>query len=49
MRATLEWNPIAWLQQYSWQARVSKWGLCLAIVVIECACTTGNASASSDN
>jgi ABC-type transport system involved in multi-copper enzyme maturation permease subunit len=36
MRRTLEWNPIAWLQQYSWQARLAKWGLCLAVVVMEC-------------
>jgi ABC-type transport system involved in multi-copper enzyme maturation permease subunit len=36
MRRTLEWNPIAWLQQYSWKARVSKWGLCLLFVALEC-------------
>jgi ABC-type transport system involved in cytochrome c biogenesis permease component len=36
MRRTLEWNPIAWLQQYSWRARLSKWGLCLLFVVLEC-------------
>jgi ABC-type transport system involved in multi-copper enzyme maturation permease subunit len=33
---TLDRNPIVWLQQYSWKARVSKWGLCLAFVVAEC-------------
>ena len=44
MRATLEWNPIAWLQQYSWQARLSKWGLCLGLVLLECVLTTGSAS-----
>jgi len=43
MRATLEWNPIAWLQQYSWKARLSKWGLCLGLVVLECALTNGSA------
>jgi ABC-type Na+ efflux pump permease subunit len=44
MRRTLEWNPVAWLQQYSWKARLSKWGLCLVFVVLECAATsTGNA------
>lgn len=32
----LDHNPIAWLQQYSWKARASKWGLCLAFVVLEC-------------
>ncbi|MGA3180067.1 MAG: hypothetical protein ABSF38_06985 [Verrucomicrobiota bacterium] len=44
MRRTLEWNPIAWLQQYSWKARVSKWGLCLLFVLLECAETTGSPS-----
>ena len=36
MRRTLEWNPIAWLQQYSWRARLVKWGLCLAFTVLMC-------------
>jgi hypothetical protein len=36
MHRSLDRNPIAWLQQYSWKARVSKWGLCLGIVVVEC-------------
>ncbi len=36
MRRTLESNPISWLQQYSWKARASKWGLCLLFVCIEC-------------
>jgi ABC-type Na+ efflux pump permease subunit len=36
MRRTLEWNPIAWLQQYSWKARLSKWGLCMLFLVLEC-------------
>jgi ABC-type Na+ efflux pump permease subunit len=36
MRLTLERNPIAWLQQYSWKARLSKWGLCLLFLVLEC-------------
>jgi ABC-type transport system involved in multi-copper enzyme maturation permease subunit len=36
MRRSLEWNPIAWLQQYSWKARLSKWGLCLFFVILEC-------------
>ncbi|MGD1083217.1 MAG: ABC transporter permease subunit [Verrucomicrobiota bacterium] len=44
MRRTLEWNPIAWLQQYSWKARASKWGLCLGFVLLECAATTGEPS-----
>jgi hypothetical protein len=42
MRRTLEWNPIAWLQQYSWKARVSKWGLCLLFVLLECEVIDGN-------
>jgi ABC-type Na+ efflux pump permease subunit len=35
MQRTLDWNPIAWLQQYSWKARLSKWGLCLGFLLIE--------------
>jgi ABC-type Na+ efflux pump permease subunit len=35
MSRTLEWNPIAWLQEYSWKARLSKWGLCLAFAIAE--------------
>lgn len=31
---TLDWNPVAWLQQYSWKARLSKWGLCLVFIVL---------------
>ena len=43
MRRTLEWNPVAWLQQYSWKARLTKWGLCLGFVVLECMATaSGN-------
>ena len=48
MQETLEWNPIAWLQQYSWKARLSKWGLCLGLVLLECAATTGSASGLLD-
>jgi len=33
----LDRNPIAWLQQYSWKARLLKWVLCLAFVVVETA------------
>jgi ABC-type transport system involved in cytochrome c biogenesis permease component len=35
MQRSLDWNPIAWLQQYSWKARMSKWGLGLAFVFVE--------------
>jgi len=48
MQRTLDWNPIAWLQQYSWKARLSKWGLCLAFVLLECAVTTGSLSEMLD-
>jgi ABC-type transport system involved in multi-copper enzyme maturation permease subunit len=48
MRETLEWNPVAWLQQYSWKARLSKWGLCLGLVLIECAASTGSATDLAD-
>ena len=34
-RATLDSNPIVWLQQYSWKARAAKWGLCLLFVVAQ--------------
>jgi ABC-type transport system involved in multi-copper enzyme maturation permease subunit len=43
MRRALERNPIAWLQQYSWKARATKWGLCLLAVVAESAVLGGNA------
>src|SRR5207302_8212546 len=36
MRRLMERNPIAWLQQYSWRARATKWGLCLGFLVLEC-------------
>jgi ABC-type Na+ efflux pump permease subunit len=42
MKRALERNPIAWLQQYSWKARLSKWGLCLLFVLLECAVIDGN-------
>ncbi|MCI0744311.1 MAG: ABC transporter permease subunit, partial [Verrucomicrobia subdivision 3 bacterium] len=34
---SLQRNPIGWLHQYSWHARLTKWGWCLAIVLLECA------------
>jgi ABC-type transport system involved in multi-copper enzyme maturation permease subunit len=34
MGRVLDRNPIVWLQQYSWKARLIKWVLCLAVVVI---------------
>jgi ABC-type Na+ efflux pump permease subunit len=35
MLRRLERNPISWLHQYSWSARLTKWGWCLLIVGIE--------------
>jgi hypothetical protein len=32
---TLDRNPIAWLQEYSWTARLTKWGWCGFIVTCE--------------
>ena len=48
MQETLEWNPIAWLQQYSWKARLSKWGLCLGLVFLECAANATSATGLLD-
>jgi ABC-type Na+ efflux pump permease subunit len=42
MRETLEWNPIAWLQQYSWKARLTKWGLCLVFTALLCIASTAD-------
>jgi ABC-type transport system involved in multi-copper enzyme maturation permease subunit len=36
MNRSLERNPIGWLQQYSVAARLTKWGWCLFVVVVEC-------------
>lgn len=36
MRRALNRNPIGWLQQYSWNARLTKWGWCLSVVVFQC-------------
>ena len=33
---TLARNPIGWLHQQSWQARLVKWGWCLAVIILEC-------------
>lgn len=35
MRRALERNPIGWLQQYSWNARLTKWGWCGFIILGE--------------
>ncbi len=40
---SLDRNPIAWLQQYSWQARLTKWLLCMGFLLICCLATTGSA------
>jgi len=41
MRSALEWNPVNWLQQYSWQARLATWTLCLGFVALGCAVSNG--------
>jgi hypothetical protein len=41
MRRALEWNPVFWLQQYSWKARVTTWTLCLGFVALGCCVTNG--------
>ncbi len=33
-------NPIAWLQQYSWSARLCTWGWCLGMLLYECMLAT---------
>ena len=40
MSGLLTRNPIGWLQQYSWNARLVKWGWCLGIVLSECVLIT---------
>jgi ABC-type Na+ efflux pump permease subunit len=35
MQRTLDLNPIIWLQQYSWKARLTKWALCLVVVLVD--------------
>lgn len=35
MRRALERNPIGWLQQYSWNARLTKWGWCGFVILGE--------------
>ena len=40
MSGLLKRNPIGWLQQYSWSARLAKWCWCLGIVVLECVFVT---------
>ena len=36
LAGALRRNPIGWLEQYSWKARLTKWGWCLFVVVTEC-------------
>ena len=40
MSGLLTRNPIGWLQQYTWSARLLKWGWCLGIVLFECMLVT---------
>lgn len=41
MSRTLDRNPIGWLQQYSWNARMAKWGWCLVLILYECLVVVG--------
>lgn len=43
MARALERNPIGWLQQYSWSGRLTKWGWCLGLVLVECGLFVGSA------
>ena len=36
MRRSLDRNPIGWLHQYSVGARLTKWGWCSFVVIVEC-------------
>ena len=36
MSRLMDRNPIGWLQQCAWHARLARWGWCLALVVLEC-------------
>ena len=38
---TLDRNPVAWLQEYSWTARLTKWGWFVLVLVVEFALLTG--------
>jgi ABC-type Na+ efflux pump permease subunit len=38
---TLDRNPVAWLQEYSWTARLTKWGWFLVVLVAELAVMGG--------
>jgi ABC-type transport system involved in multi-copper enzyme maturation permease subunit len=41
MGRVLDRNPIVWLQQYSWKARLIKWVLCLAFMILVTALLDG--------
>ncbi len=36
LRRLLDRNPIAWLHQFSWSARLTKWGWCFGFIAVEC-------------
>ncbi len=40
MARAMNQNPIGWLQQHSWQARATRWGWCLALIIAECLIVT---------
>ena len=35
MNRSLDRNPIGWLHQYSWSARLTKWGWCFVVIALE--------------
>jgi hypothetical protein len=47
LRRVLEWNPIAWLQEYSWKSRENKWRHCLIFILLVCAFLDGKKPAAS--
>jgi hypothetical protein len=44
---TLNRNPVAWLQEYSWTARLTKWGWFMLVLVAECIVLTRDGSRRS--
>jgi ABC-type Na+ efflux pump permease subunit len=46
---TLDRNPIAWLQEYSWTARLTKWGWCLALLFAEFVVLSASVGGSMGN
>jgi len=45
---TLDHNPVAWLQEYSWTARLTKWGGCIFLLVCELVLIIGSGTERTD-